>query len=191
MPRKRAGQEAGVAAVEFALVALVFFTLLFGVLELARVLFLYNTVQEVTRRAASSAANTDFTNPTALDALRHDAIFSTPAGNLPLADHVTAEAIRIDYLSVEKESDGSFNMIPIPSGSLPGSPSQNRDACLISPYASNCIRLVRVRVCDPADIQECAPIRIQSLVPLVDLSFPLPLATTVTKAESLGYSPGG
>ena len=51
-PATRAGRQQGAAAVEFALVALLFFTLLFGILEFGRMLYLYNTVQEVSRRAA-------------------------------------------------------------------------------------------------------------------------------------------
>lgn len=64
--RKLSGQEIhhrqrqrGVAAVEFALVALIFFTLLIGVMEVSRVLFYLNTAAEATRLGARLAVVCD------------------------------------------------------------------------------------------------------------------------------------
>jgi hypothetical protein len=51
----RAGQR-GAAAVEFALVASLLFTLLFGIMEMSRVLFYWNTAAEATRLGARLAA---------------------------------------------------------------------------------------------------------------------------------------
>ncbi len=48
--------QAGAAMVEFAIVAWVFFLLLFGVIEFARLLFTFNTLTEVARRGARVAA---------------------------------------------------------------------------------------------------------------------------------------
>lgn len=50
----RPGQH-GVAAVEFALVASLLFTLLFGITEMSRVLFYWNTAGEATRAGARLA----------------------------------------------------------------------------------------------------------------------------------------
>ncbi|WP_307164885.1 TadE family protein [Massilia sp. WF1] len=47
----------GTAAVEFAILALLFFTLVFGIIEVSRLLFVYNTLQEVTRRAVAAAVH--------------------------------------------------------------------------------------------------------------------------------------
>lgn len=57
-PLRLAGQR-GVAAVEFALIAGLFFTLLIGIIEFSRVLFYWNTAAEVTRLAARSAVVCD------------------------------------------------------------------------------------------------------------------------------------
>lgn len=187
----RPARQGGMAAVEMALVALIFFVLLFGVVEFARAMYLINTLAEVTRRAAAAAANTDFSNSTALDDLRKHAIFDASSGILPLSGNVPADAIRIDYMSVQRESDGSFSMVAIPPGTLPSSPSANRTTCLRNPYADTCIRLVRVRVCDPGTPGTCKQIPFQGLVPLVNMSFPLPMSTTVARAESLGLVNGG
>jgi Flp pilus assembly protein TadG len=51
--RKR---QAGAAAVEFAIVSVVFFTLLIGIMEMGRMLFYWNTVTEMTRMGARLAA---------------------------------------------------------------------------------------------------------------------------------------
>jgi Flp pilus assembly pilin Flp len=47
--------QRGVAAVEFALIAALLFTLLFGVIEMGRVLFYWNTATEATRLGARLA----------------------------------------------------------------------------------------------------------------------------------------
>lgn len=48
-------QQRGVAAVEFALVAIVFFMLLIGIVEMGRVLFTWNATAEATRYGARVA----------------------------------------------------------------------------------------------------------------------------------------
>lgn len=48
-------RQRGVAAVEFALIASLLFTLLFGIMEMNRVLFYWNTATEVTRLGARLA----------------------------------------------------------------------------------------------------------------------------------------
>lgn len=53
-PGNRRKQQ-GAVAVEFALVALLLFTLLFGIMEMSRVLFYWNTATEATRLGARLA----------------------------------------------------------------------------------------------------------------------------------------
>jgi len=48
--------QRGAAMVEFAMIALVFFMILFGIIEFGRLLFTYNTLVEATRRGARVAA---------------------------------------------------------------------------------------------------------------------------------------
>lgn len=52
-------RQRGVAAVEFALVAGLFFSLLIGVMEMGRVLFFWNTAVEATRLGARTAVVCD------------------------------------------------------------------------------------------------------------------------------------
>ncbi|MGH8808215.1 MAG: TadE/TadG family type IV pilus assembly protein [Noviherbaspirillum sp.] len=51
--------QRGAAAVEFALIATLFFTLLFGIVEMSRVLFYMNTATEATRLGARLAVVCD------------------------------------------------------------------------------------------------------------------------------------
>ena len=55
----RPSQQRGVAAVEFALIASIFFTLVFGVMEMGRILFYMNTAAEATRLGARVAVVCD------------------------------------------------------------------------------------------------------------------------------------
>lgn len=52
-------KQRGVAAVEFALIASIFFTLVFGVMEMGRILFYMNSAAEATRLGARVAVVCD------------------------------------------------------------------------------------------------------------------------------------
>lgn len=60
---RRAG---GAAIVEFAIVALLFFAILIGILEMGRMLFIWNSAVEATRRGARLAVVTDLANGAAV-----------------------------------------------------------------------------------------------------------------------------
>lgn len=182
--------QAGVYAVEFAMVLTLFLTLVFGVIELARAMYVFNTLQEVTRRAAATAANTDFTDQPAVNRVRQGAVFRSSPGLLVLGDPVSDEHVRIDYLALARAADGSMTLSAIPNGSLPAGPALNRVICMSDPYNANCIRFVRIRICDPGDSDVCAPATYNTIVPFVSLPLRLPMATTIVPAESLGFTPG-
>jgi hypothetical protein len=165
------------------------FTLFFGTVEIARAMYICNTLQEVTRRAAALAATTDFTDSTAMQHVREWAVLRNSPGGLLFAQPVTDGHVKIDYMSVKK-SGTSLTMEPIATGSLPSSPAANYVNCLKDPYGSDCIRLVRVRVCQPDGSSTCTPVPYQTLASLVPFVFNLPQSTTVVNAESLGMSPG-
>lgn len=188
--RSRRFAQNGTVAVEFALVVILFFTLVFGIIEIARIMYMYNTLAEVTRSAARAAANIDFADAAALDTARQRAVFRNSPGVLPFGDPITDQHIRIDYLSLARQSSGAIAMTPIPAGFLPNCPSQNRHNCLADPYGGSCIRLVRVRVCNNPSGAECDPVQYQTLFPFTNLGVALPTSTTIVSAETLGYRPG-
>ncbi|RZT09297.1 TadE-like protein [Duganella sp. CF402] len=179
----------GATTIEFALSALCFFTVLFFVMEVTRALYVWNTLQEATRRAAAAAAVSDFSNAATMDAIRQAAVLRDSAGPLPLGMPVTDAHIRIDYLSLTRNADNSLSLTPIPAASLPACPARALLNCIANPNAPSCIRFVRARLCAPG-ADECGEVQYQPLFPLTGINHALPQATTIAKAESLGYQPG-
>jgi hypothetical protein len=183
-------RQRGATAAEFALCAVIFFSAMFFVVELARAVYLLNTLQEATRRAAALAAVSDFSDPGVMNQVRQAAVLRDAPGTLLLGAPVTDAHVRIDYLSLARASGGSMTMTPIPAASLPACPARARIQCVANPYGDSCIRLVRVRICAPG-ADDCQAVPYQPLLPLTGIHFPLPQATTIVKAESLGFQPGG
>jgi Flp pilus assembly protein TadG len=180
-------RQAGSVAVEFALVAIIFFMVVFATLELARMEFLLNTLEEVTRRAAAAAANVDYRDTTALKKVQTDAVFRTSSGALALGDPVTSDNVKIDYLSVSNATWDVSHM-----STLPACPAGNRLNCTTDPNASNCIRFVRARICASMDSNgNCQALSYQMIFPFLDLSgMKLPSAETIVPAGTLGATPG-
>lgn len=62
--------QRGVAAIEFSLVAVLFFTLLIGIIEFGRVLYLMNAAAEATRLGARVAVVCDVNSPAIRNQMR-------------------------------------------------------------------------------------------------------------------------
>lgn len=182
--------QRGVVAVEFALLIGLFLTFVFGLIEVARAMYLINTVHEVTRHAAAAAASASFSDGGVRQAIRQSALFRTSPGELPLGAPVTDAHVRIEYLALVRDNTGSLAMSEIAGTSLPESPARNRQICLNNPNDPNCIRFVRTRICVPEVTDSCVSPAYVMLFPLVQLPFRLPRATTIVNAESLGYVTG-
>ena len=174
-------KQAGTTAVEFALLAVIFFGFVFGIIETARLLFVFNTLHEVTRRGAAAAVKV-YPSDTAIASVRQHAIFRNSPGELMLAPPVTDQHIRLSYLA--------FDLSVIPPGSWPADASENRRVCMTNSRATNCIRFVQVQVCNPEDTSKCNAVTAQMMLPFVELSMPLHRATTILPVESFGYVPG-
>lgn len=185
--RKGLGKnQRGGAAVEFALLVLIFLTLVFCILELARLVYMFNILQEVTRRAATLAANSNFDADT-LDATRSRALFADRNGNLVLGAPITPAHVRIDYLFISRDG-GTGAVTPEPVAALPANPTQNYTNCVANPYSPSCIRLVRVRICQPGGAGECTAVPYEMQFPLIDLSgLTLPRSETIVPALTLGH----
>lgn len=181
--------QRGVFAVEFAMLALLFFFFLFSMVEVARAVYLWNVVHEVTRRAARAAAVTDFSSASALQAVREHAVLRAAPGGLALGGDISDAYVRIDYLSL---ADGT--PVAMPVSTLPGCPQRNRINCLDDPHGASCIRFVRARLCVPGDGGRCEQVPYRPILPLLGALFPagaqavrLPSGMTMAVAESLGY----
>lgn len=83
--------QRGIYAVEFSVAALVFFTVLFMVIEFARALYSWNLMEEVTRRAARLTAVCPVTEP---QNIRESSLL--PGLSLP---GFTTEHIALEYLT--------------------------------------------------------------------------------------------
>jgi hypothetical protein len=157
-------RQKGVAAIEFALVAMIFFTLLFGVLEFARLLYVFNSVQEVTRRAAREAT-VRWTSDTAV--IKSIALFGGAA--LPGGAEVTGAHITIEYLQANGD----------PIGTPPDDPGDNLSACGDATRTASCIDSVRVSVVGV------------TYIPMISLfgflTLPLPPSQVTMHAESMGF----
>ena len=184
-------RQGGVFAVEFAMLALLFFLFLFAMLEVARAVYVWNMVHEITRRAARAAAVTDFSNAGALQAVRTQAVLRTTPGALPLGGGISDAYVHIDYLS---ESSGGAALAAVPVTEMPGCPQRNRINCLDDPHGPSCIRFVRARRCVPGDGAHCERVPYRPVLPLLGMMLPsgagavrLPSGTTMAVAGALGY----
>lgn len=185
---KHRSKQDGVAAVEFAVVAILFFLIVFAIIEFARAMYMYNTMAEVTRRAAHAAANISFTDPDALDLARKQAVLDETNGNLPFGSPITYKNIRIEYLSLPSKKSA---LQIIPPGSMPSCPATNRVTCMTDLNGSDCIRAVQARICqEKTNTGTCTPVRYRSLISLIPLPLQLPTSLTIASAETLGYRTG-
>src|SRR5437762_8524909 len=94
-----AHSQRGVAAVEFALIAIVFFMVLLGITEFGRIMYIWNTTQEVTRRAAREAVVRDF-SAVETAAIKRESIFQVGTSgtvNLPSGAAVTNATLLLVY----------------------------------------------------------------------------------------------
>jgi hypothetical protein len=179
----------GTTSIEFALLAVVFFVFVFGILEVARAMYLINTLQEVTRRAAATAVNVGF-GTAALDQIRSSAMFADNSGNLLLGAPITPAHLKIEYLSASRDSTSGAMQLHVVSN-MPSCAARNRLNCLANPYADNCVRFVKVRVCQPDGASTCTPVPYQSLFPIAGFStLKLPRSTTIAAVQGLGYQVG-
>lgn len=175
--RSRERQRGG-AMVEVALLMGVFLLLVLGTFELARVMFLWNTLANVTRRAASTVA-------VSAPAADHSAALTAVAfGGVPLS----APAIDGTYFSVEYLNAG-LDTVPAPSSS-----AANLRHCVEDPQGSTqCARFVRVRLCQPGGAGQCAPVPFEPIFavgPFNGLALAFPNFETVVPVGALGYRPG-
>lgn len=172
---------------EFGIIAMLFLTLFFGIIEFGRFFYLYNTVQEVTRCAARQAAvtwkgnNGDWSGTT----IRQQCLFG--ADELVAGWEIHGGNIHLRALNL--------------AGGVaePDSIDENFSKCVADPADSNCIRFVEARVvkeCSGGDEDEdedegegenCQLIQYQPMFGLIPLRVNIPSSTVTMPAESLGY----
>lgn len=100
--------QGGLTTVEFAIIGLLFFIMLFGVIEMARTLFVVNTLTEATRRGARMAAVCPVGDPQPANV----AVFGNGGGNSALVAGLSTGNVEIDYL------DANGNVLPNPTATF-------------------------------------------------------------------------
>jgi Flp pilus assembly protein TadG len=157
-------KQQGAAAVEFALICLLFFTILFAILEFGRMMYVYNTMQEVTRSGARAAV-VRWVDQTA--AIKSIAFFGGTA--IPAGAEVTANNMTIEYLNQAGDA----------ANPVPDDPGDNLAACGDPARVAACIYSVRVSI---------TGVSYSPMVSLFSfLGVNLPTASVTMHAESLGF----
>lgn len=98
-----ANRQKGLYTVEFAIIGLLAMVVLFGAIEMGRMLFVANTLGEATRRGARVAAVCPINDP----AIANTTIFNT--GSATIANNMTTGNVVVEYL----DEDGI--VVPNPS----------------------------------------------------------------------------
>jgi hypothetical protein len=167
LPTTQLKKQRGAAAVEFAIISLLFFTILFAIFEFGRLLYVYNTMQEVTRRAAREAVVRWITDA---ELIKTYALFG--GTSLPAGAEITTANINIEYID--------RNGTPVTPLLLPEDPGDNLSACSDITRTASCIFSVRVSINNA---------RYRPMVNLFSfLDVALPRSTVTLHAESLGFA---
>lgn len=164
-------RQSGAAIVEFALICAIFIALIIATIEFGRMLYVYNSMQEISRRGAREATVRWISDSAAI---KSAALFG--ANTLPGAPEVTNSNIFIRYLRANGIDE--VTTTPLDAG-------DNLAACNDVTRTAECITYVEVSVrnvtytpliFNPASVTTSRP------------NVSLPQATTVVYAESLGFT---
>ena len=90
-----ASRQKGIVMVEFAIIGLLFFIILFSVFEFSRLLFVWNAVADATRLGARAAAVCVIDSDDIVNIARSD-----PSGSPFLPNNITADNIQVRYLDI-------------------------------------------------------------------------------------------
>jgi hypothetical protein len=107
------GRQQGMTTVEFALIGLLAMIVLFGVIEIGRLAFVFNALEEATRRGARVAAVCQVNDP----GIAEVAVFNPSGGgaNSNLVGGLTTADVVVEYLTqgggVIGDPIGSFGLI--------------------------------------------------------------------------------
>jgi Flp pilus assembly protein TadG len=161
-------KQHGAAMVEFALIAILFFMLLFGIIEFARAFFTYNTLVEATRRGARVAAVCPISAAGTLQAKQVTVFDSNPDGTSAVTGLLGLSTANVQVSYYDTDSN---NATPSPSW-------------ITGPLASNSttyndITFVRVQL-------QNIPNFLQLNIPFFPIPVSLPPIQTTLPSQSLG-----
>lgn len=166
-------RQSGAAIVEFAIIGGLLLAFIYAIFEFGRMMFVYNTMQEISRRGAREAAVRWMSSSDQSD-IRKYALFG--ATTLPGSLEITEDKVHIRYL----QSNGvdEVSVPPLDAG-------DNMAACNDVLRTTSCIMYVEVSV---RDVQYTPLIFKAGSVTVSKPANTMPQATTVVYAESLGFT---
>lgn len=164
-------RQTGAAIVEFAIIGALLLAFIYAIFEFGRMMFVYNTMQEISRRGAREATVRWVSDSATIKTF---ALFG--ATTLPGGPEITNSNIFIRYLRANGVDE--VTTVPLDAG-------DNMSACADILRSSECIMYVEVSVKNV----EFKPLIFKAGA--VTTSRPvnaMPQATTVVYAESLGFT---
>lgn len=119
-PRSARRAQVGAAIVEFALVAMIFFTLLIGIMEFGRWLFTLNSANEATRLGARLAVVCSIADAPDIKTKMHQIAGGIPVGNMDIV-YLPAgcDASNCKTVTVRLSGATFSPLIPLMGGTYP------------------------------------------------------------------------
>jgi hypothetical protein len=102
--------ERGTTVAEFAVVALLFFTVIFGIIEFGRLLYIHNALTDATRRGARFAV---IHKQNQIQDVKNEVVYGPNGkydakGNAttpPLINGLTTDMVEVEYIGIDKDGD--------------------------------------------------------------------------------------
>lgn len=91
-------KQKGAETVEFAMIALLFFAVLFAIIEFSRVMFVWNALTEATRRGARMAVVCPYQSPIPKQVAMFDVVGGS-LGTSPIIAGLTSDMVNVRYLN--------------------------------------------------------------------------------------------
>ncbi|WP_028104177.1 TadE/TadG family type IV pilus assembly protein [Pseudoduganella violaceinigra] len=164
-------RQTGAAIVEFAIIGGLLLAFIYAIFEFGRMMFVYNTMQEISRRGAREATVRWVSDAAAIKSV---ALFG--ATTLPGGPEITSSNISIRYLRANGVDE--VTTVPLDAG-------DNLSACNDITRTTECIMYVEVSV---KNVQFSPLIFKAGAVTTSRPTNAMPQATTIVYAESLGFT---
>ena len=105
--------ERGTTVAEFAVVALLFFTLIIGIIEFGRLLYTHNALTDATRRGARFAVLHHGATEADKTAVKNEVVYGPnatydkdgKATSPPLINGLTTAMVEVDFIGIDKDGD--------------------------------------------------------------------------------------
>jgi hypothetical protein len=174
----RLNRQRGAAIVEFAIIFALFIAFIYAIFEFGRMLFIYSSMQEISRRGARAAAIHSIATPIAdrKNEIRKLALFG--AEMFPGGPEIGYSNVSVRYLRADKVTEITDDKIPVDAG-------DNLSACVDATRSDVCIKYIEVSVQGVS----FTPLIFKAGAMKADkTAHAMPDSTVIVYAESLGFT---